>query len=90
MRGRGVLYLQQSKVWVQTEATNLKNHLRACIGPNFEDIYLDIEIGCIWFHQSAGERGVYKSRNHPISEVDDEVTRDMLKNMPISSKTLRK
>lgn len=79
--------------------TNLRNHLRTCIGPNFEDVY----------KSSSGQRTLEQlgltnrrdrevhdlidwivSRNQPFSEVDHEVTRRVLRSERICSKTIRK
>lgn len=81
--------------------TNLRNHLRSCVGPDFENTYLE-------FLRKAGGRldkfaftskrdgDVYKimcwviMRNQALTEVDDPLTRELFNVEPISSKTLRK
>lgn len=83
--------------------TNLQNHLRTCIGPNFQDIYLDLvksskNKGRLESHGFISRRQIEVfnilnwiiMRNLPISEVDDKDTRSILNTKPISSKTLRK
>lgn len=79
--------------------TNLRNHLRTCIGPNFEDVY----------KSSSGQRTLEQlgltnrrdrevhdlidwivSRNQPFSEVGHEVTQRVLRSERICSKTIRK
>jgi hypothetical protein len=75
----------------------------SCIGDNFLGIYHDLVKSSKdkWRLNSYGfinkqEKEVYNvinwivDRNQPISEVDNVVTRDMLKTKPICSKTLRK
>ena len=101
--------MQQSKCGtrkkqkVNTGYTNLKNHLRSCVGDDFQQIYRDLlksskgkgrldRFGFI----NTREKEVYKvlewivMRNHPLSEVDNELTRSILTTKPICSKTLRK
>lgn len=93
----------KQKQKTNTGYTNLKNHLRSCVGANFEDIYKEILQSCkdkgrldSYGFINRRETEVYEilswiiRRNHPLSEVDDEETREMLKTKPISSKTLRK
>jgi hypothetical protein len=86
-----------------TGYTNLKNHLRSCIGDNFLGFYDDLvksskdkgRLDSYGFINKR-EKEVYDlinwivDRNQPISEVDNVVTREMFKTKPICSKTLRK
>ena len=86
-----------------TGYTNLKNHLRSCIGDNFLGIYDNLvksskdkgRLDSYGFINNR-EKEVYNiinwivDRNQPISEVDNAVTRNMFKTKPICSKTLRK
>ena len=63
--------------------TNLKNHLRSCVGKDFEDIYLDILKSC----KSKGRLEAFGfiilrcilKRNLPLSEVDNVETRKTLR-----------
>ena len=81
--------------------TNLINHLRSCVGPNYETIYNDHVTkapGNIdgFFYGSPRDSDAYQliewviMRNQPLSEVDNELTRAILKCKPMSSKSLRK
>ena len=66
---------------VKTGYTNLKKHLRSCMGDNFESNYCD-------FLKSSEETGrlqeVYKllrwivMRNMALSELDNDLTMDLL------------
>lgn len=81
--------------------TNLRNHLRSCIGENFEQVYRDhirksggtLDNYCF---SSTRDSEVYKllewviMRSHPLCEVDSPLTISLLNMKPLSSKTLRK
>ena len=80
--------------------TNLKNHLRTCIGEDYEQVYLDHlrKAGGVldnYCFSSARDKDAFKliewviMRNQPISEVDDPLTRSLFNVSPICSKSLR-
>jgi len=80
--------------------TNLKNHLRSCVGPNYEDVYhehLKHAAGNIegYFFGSPRDTDVFQilewvvMRNQPLSEVDNKLTRALFKCKPVCSKSLR-
>lgn len=80
--------------------TNLRNHLRSCVGPDFEETYLKNlrdAGGCMdnFCFNSKRDNDVFKiiqwviMRNQPLTEVDDPLTRDLFHVSHISSKTLR-
>lgn len=93
----------RKKQKVNTGYTNLKNHLRSCVGSDFEEVYVDLlksskgkgRLDSYGFINSK-EKDVFQvlewivMRNHPLSEVDNQLTRTILTTKPISSKTLRK
>lgn len=87
----------------KTGYTNLKNHLRSCIGESYESVY----VGLLKTSKDKGrldsygfvnkrEMEVYKllqwivMRDQPLSELDNELSRDLFRTKPISSKTMRK
>lgn len=81
--------------------TNLRNHLRVCVGPNFEDVYREHEAqagGNIdgFFFNSTRDSEVFQllewlvMRNQPLSELDNDLTRRLVKAKPIHSQTMRK
>lgn len=81
--------------------TNLRNHLRCCVGENFEEIYLEHLKSCCgkldsFVYSSPKDSDIFRliewiiMKNQPITEVDNEITRSILNIKPISSKSLRK
>ena len=92
------------RLYKQSESsgfTNLKNHLRSCIGPNYLEIYnnrKNLAGGFIdgYFFASPRDADVFQliewmiMRNHSFAEVDDILTRNLMKVKPLSSKLLRK
>ena len=80
--------------------TNLRNHLRACIGDDYEAKYLDHLNKCGgrldgFCFTNTRDNDVFKilewvvMRNQPLSEVDDPLTRSLFNVKPVSSKSLR-
>lgn len=81
--------------------TNLRNHLRSCVGEDYEQVYLDhlkkaggvLDSFCF---SSSRDNDAFKliewvvMRNQPICEVDNSITRGLMNVSPLSSKTLRK
>jgi hypothetical protein len=87
---------------LNTGYTNLKNHLRSCVGKDFEQIYLDIVKSCkqkgrldSYGFVNEREKEGFKilnwivQRNQPLNEINNEITRDIVNVKPISSKTLQ-
>jgi hypothetical protein len=89
---------------IQKGYTNLKNHLRGCIGPDYEDQYLAL-VGnsnnrdsgpMLGFVVNEKERSIYQwmewivMRDQPLSELDNELTRRLSKGKSVSSKSMRK
>ena len=75
--------------------------MRSCIGPNYLEIYNDqkkLAGGCIdgYFFTSTRDADVFQllewviMRNHAFAEVDDILTRNLMKVKSLSSKQLRK
>jgi hypothetical protein len=83
--------------------SNLKNHLRSCVGNNFQRIYEDLlkssnakgRLDSYGFINTR-EKEAFKllewivMRNLPLSEADNELTSSVLNLKAICSKTLRK
>ena len=91
------------KQQVNTGYTNLKNHLRSCIGQDFEQIYMDLVKSCkkkgrldSYGFMNERESEVHRllewivMGNQPLAELDNDLSRGLFKTKPISSKTMRK
>lgn len=81
--------------------SNLRNHLRTCVGEEFEEIYLSHlrDAGGVldkFVFSSARDSDVFRiiewviMRDQPISEIDDSITRSILNVKPICSSSLRR
>lgn len=81
--------------------TNLRQHLRACVGADYDKLYqerLEKSGGTIsgYFLASPRDTDVYQviewivMRNQPISEIDNYLTRAIFRTKPLSSKSIRK
>ena len=81
--------------------TNLRNHLRSCVGPNFEDVYNNYLKKCggridNFYYTCPKDADVFKGmewdfmRSQPITEVDNQITKGILNVKPISSNSLLK
>ena len=81
--------------------SNLRIHLRACVGDDFEENYLTHlrDAGGVlesYFYSSQKDRDIFRiiewtiMRDQPISEIDDPITRSILSVKLICSKSLRK
>lgn len=90
------------KQQVKTGYTNLKNHLRSCIG-DFESTYSNLLQSCkekgrldSYGFINSREKEVFQllrwivMRNMPLAELDNELSRDLFNTKPISSTTMRK
>ena len=88
-------YKKKSGGW-----TNLLNHLKACVGPKYQEEYVQVVKDNVFaaFKPTVSKREAdmfgwiewVVMRNMPLAEVDDEITRTGMRNGPITSKLLRK
>ena len=88
-------YKKKSGGW-----TNLLNHLKACVGPKYQEEYVQVVKDNVFaaFKPTVSKREAdmfgwiewVVMRNMPLAEVDDEITQTGMRYGPITSKLLRK
>jgi hypothetical protein len=103
-----LLSMQLSKVWgegqakIHTGYINLKNHLKSCLGQDFEQTYLDIVKSCKQKGRFVSDgfvnerqREVFKilnwivQQNQLLCEIDNEIIQDMLNVSPYSARLFK-